>query len=95
MFMAHIRENQKKIILRIRKIKGQLEAVEKELENESQDCFKTLQTLTASRGAMNSLIKLLLEEHIKEHIMTNPQSPSSKRDKEALSLIQLIKSFWK
>lgn len=93
--MAHISENKKKIVIRIRKIKGQLEAVEKALEDKSQDCFKILQTLSASRGAMNSLIRLLLEEHIKEHIMTNPQSPSSKRDKEAMSLIQLTKSFWK
>ena len=92
--MAHLHENSKKIVSRIKRIKGQLEAVERSLEEES-DCFKVLQTLAACRGAMNGLFGEIVESHIKEHIMTDAGNPKSSQDKEALDLIQLLKTYWK
>ncbi|MCM8528034.1 MAG: metal/formaldehyde-sensitive transcriptional repressor [Lentisphaeraceae bacterium] len=92
--MAHIHEDNKKIKARIKRIKGQLEAVERGLDGEG-DCFKVLQTLAACRGAMNGLLGEIVESHIKEHIMTDANNPKSAQDKEALDLIQLLKTYWK
>lgn len=92
--MAHIHENKKKIITRIRRIKGQLEAVERSLD-EDADCFSVLQTLSACRGGLNGLLGELIENHIKEHVMKNPSAPKSPQDKSALELIKLMKTYWK
>ena len=92
--MAHLHDDNKKIKSRIKRIKGQLEAVEKSLD-EGRDCFKVLQTLTACRGAMNGLLGEIVESHIKEHIMTDAGNPKSSQDKDALELIQLLKTYWK
>ena len=92
--MAHVFEEKKKIIARIRRIKGQLDAVERSLEDE-KDCFSVLQTLSACRGAMNGLMGELIEGHVKEHVMENPIEPKTSRDKAALSLITLLKTYWK
>ncbi|WP_034731655.1 metal/formaldehyde-sensitive transcriptional repressor [Bacteriovorax sp. Seq25_V] len=92
--MAHLQQDMKKIITRIRKIKGQLEAVERAIE-EGKDCYSVLQTLSACRGGMNGLMGSLMEDHIKEHIMTNPQNPKTSQDKSALELITLMKTYWK
>tara|TARA_R110002073_G_scaffold211794_7_gene372153 strand:+ start:9765 stop:10040 length:276 start_codon:yes stop_codon:yes gene_type:complete len=91
--MSHVSED-KKIIPRIRRIKGQLEAVERAIEEE-KDCFSILQTLSACRGAMNGLMGELIEGHVKEHIMQSPHEPTSPEDKAALDLIKLLKTYWK
>ena len=92
--MAHLHEDNKKIKSRIKRIKGQLEAVERSLDEDS-DCFKVLQTLAACRGAMNGLLGEIVESHIKEHIMTDASNPKSSQDKDAIELIQLLKTYWK
>ena len=92
--MAHLHEDHKKIKSRIKRIKGQLEAVERGLD-EGGDCFKVLQTLAASRGAMNGLLSEIVESHIKAHIMIDSANPKTPQDKEAVDLIQLLKTYWK
>lgn len=92
--MVHVLEGRKKIISRIRRIKGQLDAVERGLE-EGKDCYAILQTLTASRGGLNGLIGELIEGHIKEHVMKDFENPKSPSDKSALELIKLMKTYWK
>jgi DNA-binding FrmR family transcriptional regulator len=92
--MAHVFDDKKMIISRIHRIKGQLEAIERSLDEES-DCFSVLQTLSACRGGMNGLMGELIEGHVKEHVMQNPNSPKSAQDKAALSLVKLLKTYWK
>jgi len=53
---------------RARKIRGQIEAVERGLADEKEDCADTLQLLAACRGAINSLMAEVMEDHIIEHI---------------------------
>ena len=92
--MAHVLEDKKRITSRIKRIKGQLEAVERALE-EGKDCFSVLQTLSACRGGLNGLIGELIEGHIKDHVMKNPSQPKTPQDKSALELIKLMKTYWK
>tara|TARA_Y100000590_G_scaffold115402_1_gene131684 strand:+ start:509 stop:631 length:123 start_codon:yes stop_codon:yes gene_type:complete len=37
----------------------------------------------------------LVEGHIKEHVMKNPNQPKSSHDKSALDLINIMKTYWK
>ncbi len=91
--MSHISED-KKIMSRVKRIKGQLEAVEKAI-TEGKECYSVLQTLSACRGGINGLIGELIEGHIKEHVMKNPNDPKSAQDKSAIELINLMKTYWK
>lgn len=93
--MAHIYKEKKKILARLKRIRGQLESVEKKLEEENSDCYSLLQLIAASRGAMNGLMSELLKGHIEDHIMQNPNDPTTKSDKASLELIQLMKTYWK
>ncbi len=93
--MSHVYKHKKKIITRIRKIQGQLKTVEKRLEEGSEDCFATLQTLAASRGALNGLMNQLVQGHILEHIVREPNNPESDVDQAAMKLAQLLKTYWK
>lgn len=91
--MSHVSED-KKIMARIKRIKGQLEAVEKAIID-GKECYTVLQTLSACRGGLNGLIGELIEGHIKEHVMKNPNDPKTAQDKSAVELINLMKTYWK
>ena len=57
-----------KLLARARRIRGQIEAVERALAKPDEDCADTLQLLAASRGAINSLMAELIEDHVREHV---------------------------
>ena len=71
--MSHLSGENTKLIQRVRRIKGQLEGVERML-TENADCYEVLQTVAACRGALNGLTRSLIHEHIEHHIMTAPES---------------------
>jgi len=91
--MAHISANRKKIINRLKRIKGQIEGIERLVEDDGE-CFKTLQSIAACRGAINGLFSELAQEHILHHIVSDPKRPT-KNDRAALDLADIIKSYWK
>lgn len=90
--MSHTIADKEKLLVRVRKIKGQLGAIEKALEGE-KECFEVLQQISASRGAMNALMNEVIEGHIKEHL-GNHVSPIQ-RDEEITKLITLLRTYLK
>lgn len=63
--MPHSPEEKKKALLRVRRIRGQTEALERALES-GAECGTVLQQLAAIRGAINGLMSEVLESHIRE-----------------------------
>jgi DNA-binding FrmR family transcriptional regulator len=90
--MAHIVANKDKLLLRVKKIKGQLNSIEKALEDE-KECFKVLQQVSASRGAINSLMGEILNDHIREHWGNNVSD--EQREQEIENLTALLKTYMK
>ncbi len=92
--MSYVFEDKKKIITRIRRIKGQLDAVERGLDQE-KDCFAVLQTLSICRGGINGLVSELIEDHVKGHVIQDPSKLVTDQDKAAMTLIKLLRTYWK
>ena len=92
--MAHTIRDKQKLINRVRRIRGQLDAVEKAL-NEEQECFAILQTLAACRGAMNGLVAEVIEGHVRFHVVNPDEKPASQQAKAAQQLIEIVKSYVK
>jgi DNA-binding FrmR family transcriptional regulator len=86
--------SREKLIWRVRRIRGQVEAVERAL-SEEQDCADLLQLITAARGAMTSLIVEVLEGHIREHVLDPEQKPGSQHVEAAEELIDVLRSYLK
>ncbi|MFD1746610.1 Ni(II)/Co(II)-sensing transcriptional repressor DmeR [Rhizobium helianthi] len=66
--MAHTHHGKDKLLARIRRLKGQMEAVERALESE-QPCGDVLQLLASIRGALSGLTVELMQEHLTEHVV--------------------------
>ncbi len=92
--MAHTIRDKQKLLNRVSRLKGQLEAVEKGL-NEEQDCSQILHILSACRGAMDGLMAEVIEGHILLHIVDPNKRPTSEQSKAAQDLIDVIKSYLK
>lgn len=90
--MAHTIRDKKKLLDRIKRIKGQLNGVEKALEEE-RECGDVLLTLSACRGAMNSLMAEILEGHVRHHVLPAGAKNAAGSKAAAEEVIEVIKRY--
>jgi DNA-binding FrmR family transcriptional regulator len=89
--MAHTIREKTKLIARVRRICGQMAAVERALESESE-CADVLRLIASVRGAVNGLMAEVMEDHIREHV--NAASAAA-RAKGAEELAEIVKAYLK
>jgi DNA-binding FrmR family transcriptional regulator len=92
--MSHTIEDKKQLILRAKRIQGQVEALVRAL-TEERDCSDVLQLMSAARGAMNSLMSELLEGHIRSHVLNGKQKPTDQQLVAAEEVIDMVRSYLK
>jgi DNA-binding FrmR family transcriptional regulator len=92
--MAHTIRDKQKLLNRVRRIQGQLTAVEKALEQE-QDCSTILLTIAACRGAINGLMAEIIEGHIRFHVVDPDREPTTEKARAAQELIDVVKAYLK
>jgi DNA-binding FrmR family transcriptional regulator len=92
--MSHTINDKQKLVLRAKRIQGQVEALVRAL-TEERDCSEVLQVMSAARGAMNSLMAELLEGHIRSHVLSGKQRPTSQQVVAADEVIDMVKSYLK
>ena len=92
--MGHTSHNQKKLLNRVRRIRGQVEAIEKALLN-GRDCSDVLQTIAACRGAMNGLMAEILEGHIRHHVLDPEIEHTGEQEVAAEDVIKLVRTYLK
>lgn len=92
--MSHTIQDKQKLLNRIRRIRGQIDAIERALEEE-KGCMDVLQQITSCRGAMNGLLTVVLEEHIRCHLV---DADAARQDAEGDArevLIEVVRSYFK
>jgi DNA-binding FrmR family transcriptional regulator len=89
--MAHL-SGDKKLIHRVRRIRGQVDGIERALQAES-DCSEVLQMIAACRGAMNSLMAQVMEGHIHHHLLDGDHNSARKQAQAAQELIDVIRAY--
>jgi FrmR/RcnR family transcriptional regulator, repressor of frmRAB operon len=91
---VHSKREREKLIARVRRIRGQIEAVERSIEDE-KGCFEILQTVTAARGALNSLVAEMIEDHVRFHVLDPDEKIPVKRSRAAEELIDVVRAYVK
>ena len=92
--MAHTIREKSKLIGRIRRVRGQVEALERAVEGE-QDCARVLHLIAAARGAINALMAVVLEDHIRMHVSDPRAEKNQARAQGAEDLIDAVRSYFK
>jgi DNA-binding FrmR family transcriptional regulator len=92
--MSHSTREKTKLLNRVRRIRGQIEAVERALEAE-QGCADILHLLAAARGGMHGLMAEVIEDHIREHVASPSIQDNRERAKGADELVDIVRTYLK
>lgn len=92
--MAHTIQDKKKLLDRVQRILGQINALKKSLENEN-DCTDVLRLIASARGAMNGLMAEVLEGHVRMHVLDPNKKNNSSQSKAAEQLIDVLRAYLK
>lgn len=89
--MAHTSRNKTKLLHRIHRIRGQLDAVAAGIANEAE-CGGVLHTLVACRGALNGLVVEMIEDHVRYHVVDPRRRPTAAQSEATSEVIELLRS---
>ena len=90
--MVHTVREKSKLLSRVRRIRGQVEALERALEEE-RGCSEILNQIAATRGAMNGLMVEVMAEHVEQHVANPAITNDSERTRGGDELIDVIRSY--
>jgi DNA-binding FrmR family transcriptional regulator len=88
----HALRDRQAMINRVRRLRGQVEAIERAL-NGDVSCSDLIQRVTAARGAIDGLMAQILEEHVREYLLSDEEMPAKDRVHAAEELIGIIHSY--
>jgi DNA-binding FrmR family transcriptional regulator len=92
--MAHTVTDKQKLLNRVRRLRGQVEALERALDAEA-GCTEIMGLLTAARGAINGLMAEVVEDHILVHMVDPGRKPSRGEAQAASELLDVLRSYIK
>ena len=92
--MAHTTEEKKKLLNRARRIRGQVEAIERTIDQEAE-CSEVLHNISACRGAMDALMAEVIEGHIRFHVLDPKTIPTDEQTQAADDLIHALRAYLK
>jgi len=90
--VSHTKTEKDKLLNRVRRVRGQIEALERALDDE-KGCATVLHLIVAARGAMNGLMTEVIEDHIRLHIVE--PNKDAKRVRGAEELIEAVQAYLK
>jgi DNA-binding FrmR family transcriptional regulator len=92
--MSHTIRDKTKLLARARRIRGQVEAVERALEAEAE-CEQVMHLLASTRAAMAGLMAEVVEDHVLTHLVDQARHPDALNRDAAEQLISLVKTYLK
>jgi len=91
--MAHLSKHNEALLARVRRIAGQVGAIERALMT-ADDCATTLHLVAGVRGAINGLMDEIIQAHVLEHV-AHPDLTDAERQSGAAELIEAIRRYSK
>jgi DNA-binding FrmR family transcriptional regulator len=90
--MTHTVREKSKLLGRVRRIRGQVEAIERALDEEI-GCADVLQLIASVRGAINGLMAEVMEDHVRGHILAAENDAQRRHGSE--ELLDVIRAYLK
>jgi DNA-binding FrmR family transcriptional regulator len=92
--MPHAVEEKQKLLNRVRRLRGQIEALERALEADA-GCTDVMRLLSASRGAINGIMTEVVEDHILMHMIDADRKPSRAELDASEELLDVFRTYIK
>lgn len=91
--MGHLNNDNADLVARVRRIAGQVSAIEKALASDA-GCAVVLHRIAAVRGAVNGLLDEVIAEHLESHV-AHPALSDAERAAGAEELLAVIRRYGK
>lgn len=91
--MSHATANKDQLLARVRRIAGQVAAIERAIATE-EGCSAVLHQVAGVRGAVLGLMDELIEDHLREHV-ARPGLSDAERARAADELAAIIRRYGK
>lgn len=92
--MTHTVREKQKLLARVRRIRGQVEAVERALEAES-GCEQVMHLLASTRAAMSGLMAEVIEDHVRTHLVDPEKHPGALDEEATEQLLAVVRTYLK
>lgn len=90
--MTHVVAEKQKLLNRIRRLRGQIEALDRAVEAE-EGCSEVMRLLTAARGAINAIMAEVVEDHIVLHMVDPERKPTRTEQQAADELLDVLRTY--
>jgi DNA-binding FrmR family transcriptional regulator len=92
--MSHTVREKQKLLNRARRIRGQVDAIVRALDEE-KGCEQVMHLIAGCRGAINGLLAEVIEDHIRTHLVDPEKDPAALNTDAADQLIEVVHSYFK
>jgi DNA-binding FrmR family transcriptional regulator len=92
--MSHTVREKPKLLARIRRIRGQVEAIERALEAEAA-CDTVMHLIAGVRGATSGLMADVLEDHVRTHLVDAGSKRRASGVRATDRLIEVVHAYLK
>ena len=92
--MSHTIREKQKLQARVRRIKGQIEAIERALDSEA-GCEQVMHLIAGVRGAIAGLMAEVVEDHVRTHLVDVEKNPNALNAEAAAQLLEVIRAYLK
>ena len=92
--MSHTIKEKKKLLARIGRIRGQVDAIERALTDEAE-CERIMHMIAGIRGSVAGLMAEVVEDHIRTHLVDPGKNPGALNAEAADQLIDVVHTYLK
>jgi DNA-binding FrmR family transcriptional regulator len=90
----HTSQQKSKMLARVRRIRGQVEAIERALDKDA-DCDEVMHLIAAVRGATTGLMNEVIEDHVRGHLVNVERHPDALDPDAVEQLLDVLKTYLK
>ena len=92
--MSHTIREKQKLLARVRRIRGQVEGIERALDSEA-GCDQIMHLIAGVRGAMAGLMAEVVEDHVRNHLVDLDKYPKALDIEAAEQLLDVVRTYLK
>jgi DNA-binding FrmR family transcriptional regulator len=89
--MGHTIREKQKLLARVRRLRGQIDAIERALETDA-GCEQVMHQIAGARGAIAGLMAEVVEDHVRTHLI----DPDGTLNSDAVAqLLDVVRTYLK
>jgi FrmR/RcnR family transcriptional regulator, repressor of frmRAB operon len=92
--MTHTIEDKQNLLARIRRIRGQVDGIERALESEA-GCAQVMHLIAGVRGAVTGLMAEVVEDHVRTHLVDDEKYPGALDTAATDQLLAVVRTYFK